>query len=721
MSRVEVVGYRPVLDDVLQALQRAGVLEVDAAPEGLDTEEIDVADDRHRRLEEYAADARFVCDFLARHHTATQPFSAFVSEKIHLSAAEFDSLDPGASLLHLYRRCAEIADRTASLERERLRLTSLVADLAPWSDVRMQISQWSGTEHVALLAGTVRTSEAERVRAALREISPDVSVAEYGGAGPRSAWIVLAHHSVLEPVRSMLATTTFVETSFPGLQDYPAEESSRASDRIVAIDGEIAELGALATELAAAHYTDSVALLERIETRAASMKVRERFGRTERAFVVRGWVRESRRGDLNAALAPWAGDLDIAFSEPTDEDSPPVQLDNPAWLRPFEILTDLYGSPNYRELDPTPLLAPFFLLFFSICISDVGYGAMLASGAYYIKTKVDVAPGVKKFMDLMIIGGFGAMVVGVLFGSWFALPVDSLPPLLRSLQVFDPMLQLTTFLIGTVVLGCIQVFFGVLVAAYAAWRGGDAGAAIFEQLSTLFLFAMIAVAVVVKGSAGWALSVGIVGTMLMQGRSLETSLGDPEAPLWDRAVGWAWLAGMAASVVAMATVSVATGLGVVFAVSMLALVSRTGRRSVVSLLGGAYSVYGMSAFIGDILSYTRLAALGLSGALVGSVFNLLAGRVWGPVEGLWGGGGFGMVGAVIVAVLAATVFVVGHVFNVVINLLGAFVHPARLQFVEFFSKFYEGGGRVFDPFRLKTKSVMLGEPRAAGQEGGTGS
>jgi vacuolar-type H+-ATPase subunit I/STV1 len=272
-----------------------------------------------------------------------------------------------------------------------------------------------------------------------------------------------------------------------------------------------------------------------------------------------------------------------------------------------------------------------------------------------------------------------------------------------------------------VVLGCIQVFFGVLVAAYSAWRDGDAGAAIFEQLSTLFLFAMIGVAVVVEGAAAWALPVGILGTMLMQGRALETALGDKESPLWDRAVGWAWLLGMLASVVVMATVSVGSGLGLLTAVCLVALVSHTGRRSVVSLLGGAYSVYGMSAFIGDILSYTRLAALGLSGALVGMVFNLLAGLVWGPVAGLWAEGGTKMVAAVIVAVLSIAVFVFGHTFNVVINLLGAFVHPARLQFVEFFSKFYEGGGRVFDPFRLKTKSVMLGGSTPVGQEGGTGS
>jgi V/A-type H+-transporting ATPase subunit I len=135
--------------------------------------------------------------------------------------------------------------------------------------------------------------------------------------------------------------------------------------------------------------------------------------------------------------------------------------------------------------------------------------------------------------------------------------------------------------------------------------------------------------------------------------------------------------------------------------------SKATRRIVIGLLGGVYAVYGMSSFLGDVLSYTRLAALSLSGALVGMVFNLLARLVGSGAGGLFDAGGFSIVWGVVVVVLAALVFVFGHVFNVVINLLGAFVHPARLQFVEFFSKFYEGGGRDYRPFGFRTKTLVL--------------
>jgi V/A-type H+-transporting ATPase subunit I len=719
---VEVVGYQPVLDDVLDALQRAGVLQIEASPAEMATSALHPDDARLRELDEDAADARFVRDFLGRYHRPPQPFSTFVSEKFHVPLDEFARLEPSEELRHIYRECEDIADRMAAGKREKAQLETLIRDLKPWLGVHLQISRWKGTEHVALMTGTVPAQGAERVRAMLREASPLASVAEYGGVGLRQAWIVLAHRSELETIRAALAATQFVEVAFPDLAGYPAEESARAIARIAEIEAALSAAEIAAKELADEHYGRAVTIAEAVDGDRTSAHILERVGRTERAFTITGWVRASRGEELRAALAPWHESLDVETRDPRDDEDPPVELDNPRFLRPFEVLTDLYGRPSYRELDPTPLLAPFFLLFFAICISDVGYGAMLIAGSWLIKKKLDVAPGVKRFLDLMMIGGAGAMAVGVAFASYFALPVESLPPVLRSLQLIDPLAQLPTFLVAAIALGVAQVFFGVGIAAYDAFRSGDPGAAIFEQLSTIFLFAMI-------GVCAWgystgaplvgriALVVGLVGTMLMQGRTLEAALGQPEVAAWDRAFGWVWLA-----VVLSWTASLAVGgpgyfLWVFGAVTFVGLfVSKTVRRSVVSLLGGMYAVYGMSSFLGDILSYTRLAALGLSGALVGMVFNVLAKMVWDPAAALWASGGIGWLWAVLVVLAAVAVFVFGHVFNVVINLLGAFVHPARLQFVEFFGKFYSGGGRPMSAFRFANRSVVL-DAGSARQEG----
>jgi len=723
MSRVEVVGYQPVLDDVLDALQRVGVVQVEASPAEIPTAALHPDDERLRGLEEYAADARFVRDFLRRYHVPTQPFAAFVTEKIHVPIGEFADLDTAHDLRHLYKECDDLADRLAGGKREKARLTALVRDLEPWRDVHLEIARWTGTEHVALTTGTVPSNDSARIRATLRTASPLASVAEYGGVGARQAWIVLAHRSEAEIVRAALATTQFAEVAFPGLQGYPAEESARAVARIAEIEADMAAAEAEARELAEKRYAEAVTIAEALDGEKAAAHVLERVGRTERAFVVTGWVRSSRSDELLAALAPWDSTLDITLRDPRDDENPPVELDNPRLLRPFEVLTDLYGRPAYREIDPTPLLAPFFLLFFAICIGDVGYGAMLIAGSWLIKNKLDVAPGVKRFMDLMMLGGAAAMVIGVLFASYFALPVETLPAFLRHLQVLDPLGQLQIFLVITIGLGVTQVFFGVGIAAYDAFRRGDAASAVFEQLSTIFLFAMIGVCAWGYATGALlvgriALVVGLVGTMLMQGRTLEAGLGRADVSAWDRALGRTWLAAVLIWTVSLAVGGPGVVLWIVLGMTFVGLfVSKTVRRSVVSFLGGMYAVYGMSAFLGDILSYTRLAALGLSGALVGMVFNVLASMVWGPVEGLWASGGMGWLLATIAVVSAVAIFVVGHVFNVVINLLGAFVHPARLQFVEFFSKFYEGGGRPLNPFSFATRSVVLGAGKPGLKEG----
>jgi vacuolar-type H+-ATPase subunit I/STV1 len=182
MCRVEVVGYQPVLDDVLDALQRAGVVQVEAVPEQIATAALHPDDERLRDLEEYSADARFVRDFLRRYHVPTQPFSTFVSEKIHVPMDEFAGLDAAEDLRHIYEQCDVIADRLTAGRRETKRLEALVRDLEPWSDVPLPISQWTGTEHVALMTGTVPSADSARIRAMLREASSLMSVAEYGGS-----------------------------------------------------------------------------------------------------------------------------------------------------------------------------------------------------------------------------------------------------------------------------------------------------------------------------------------------------------------------------------------------------------------------------------------------------------------------------------------------------------------------------------------------------------
>lgn len=720
MLKVTILAHQSVMDGLIERMQRVGVLDIESAAADLPAIELAPDDVRLRVAEERLADATFVRDFLGRFHTPTQAFSAFISEKIHMSAEEYEELPTDGVVLELYRECEDIAERTATLERERTRLLQLAADLAPWEPLHLQISRWRGTEHVGLFTGIVPAAEGAAIRQGLRDVTPLASVEEVISAGSRAAWVVMAHTTVLEEVRSALALTSFQEVDFPGLDDYPAEERAIALERAAAIADELEGLAERAQALSDEHYGHAVALVEAIASELDLVRVRERFGRTERTFMVSGWVRESQRAELVEATRDLAADIDLTLETPGPDDRPPAVLVNPPLIRPFEVLTNLYGLPRYDELDPTPLLAPFFLAFFAICIGDAGYGLMLIAGAWYIKNKLDVAPGVKQFMDLLMVGGAGAIVVGVLFGSYFALDwpmVKAAVPFLDTLQVLDPLNQLPTFLIITIVLGVLQLFAGVLIAAYDLARRGDPASAFFDQFSTILMFVAIGIGAAVPSLTMPGVVVGIGTTAIFKGHALQAALGGDETPAWDRAFGIAWIATLVVALLAWGfDLQIPAG-WVLLALTVGGLaVATTVRRSLVALLGGLYAVYGMTGFIGDTLSYTRLAALGLSAALVGMVFNTLAGLVMGGATGMFAKGGLAIAGGVVVVVLAALVFAVGHVFNVVINLLGAFVHPARLQFVEFFSKFYEDGGRAYRPFAKRAKSLVLhaGEVRQEG-------
>lgn len=720
MLKVQVHAHQSTMDDLVCAMQRAQVLDITSAPDSVPAIQLSADDDRLRHLEEYLAEVTFIRDFLRRYHTNTQPFGAFVSEKIHLSAEDYHALSADAGVLQLYREAEQISSRTATLERERQRLLQLAAELAPWEPLRLQLARLQDTDEVALFTGTVPSTESAAIRQVLRETTPLVSVEELGGATGRCAWVVMAHRSALKDVRDVLALTPFEDVAFPTLEDYPAEERADALARADEIAGHLAELDAAARVLSDAHYERAVALVEAVASELESLTVRERFGATQRTFLVTGWVEASRRQELELAAERFSAAADVTFSEPSEDDHPPIVLVNPWYIRPFETLTDLYGLPRYDEYDPTPLLAPFFLTFFAICIGDVGYGAMLIAGAWLIKTKIDVAPGVKRFMDLLMFGGAGAIVAGVLFGSYFALDfglVKAALPFLGPLQVIDPLLELPTFLIFTIVVGMVQVFFGVLISAWNLARKGDRASAFFEQFSTILMFGLMGLGVAVPSLTLPAIVIAIGVTAVFKGRALEVAIHGEGAPAWDRALGLVWLGLLLVTLVVWGfSLNLPAGWALLGLTVVGLAVSASVRRVVIALLGGLYAIYSMTSFIGDTLSYTRLAALGLSSFLVGMVFNTLAGLVIASAWGLFRQGGFAIVGGVVVVLLATLVFAVGHVFNVVINLLGAFVHPARLQFVEFFSKFYEGGGRKFTPFAPRTTSLVLhaGETRQKG-------
>ena len=348
--------------------------------------------------------------------------------------------------------------------------------------------------------------------------------------------------------------------------------------------------------------------------------------------------------DNDAILREKLDKLDVFYlAEPASvEDAPPVALKNNRFVRMFEVLTDMYGRPSYDGFDPTPFLSIFFLLFFAMCMGDAGYGLVLIiAGVLLLKVKSfkDVAP-------LVVTLGVATTVVGFFFHTFFSIDISKWAVFAPIKGIFLPA-QIAGYdgaMVLSLVVGVLHLCLAMIVKTVQATRNHG------------FLASL--------GTWGWTLL--IVGGV---------------------AVGAFALAGV---LDASLTKWILIGLGAVSALGIF-IFNTPGRNPLLNIGSGLWDTYNTATgLLGDVLSYLRLYALGLAGAMLGYAFNDLGKMVLGD-----GSGAAGWIGFILIVV-------VGHTLNIAMCALGAFVHPLRLNFLEFFKNSgYEGNGRNFRPLTNK--------------------
>lgn len=366
----------------------------------------------------------------------------------------------------------------------------------------------------------------------------------------------------------------------------------------------------------------------------------DNFLRTNNVVIIKGWLPSEENKNLVSLLKEVLGeDYYIDFSEVTDEDIEsgivPVKLKNNELNSAFEDITKMYSTPRYNEIDPTPLLTPFYLLFFGMMVADMGYGLLeiIVVGLALKFFKFDESK--RRFAKFFFYLGFPIFGFGLIYGTVFGveLPIPG-----HISQTND----INTVLIASIVFGAIQIFVGLGIKAYMLIRDGKVKDAFYDVFSWYF---------------------ALIGTGLLLGSML---LGLP---------------------------AIAKNIGIVLMVigmGTIVLTNGRGAKSKVAQIGsGAYELYGITSYIGDLVSYTRLMALGLSGGSLAAAFNMMA----------------GMIPGVAMFLFAPLILVFGHIFNLGLSLLGAYVHTCRLQYVEYFGKFYEGGGKDFTPFEAKNEYI----------------
>jgi len=400
-------------------------------------------------------------------------------------------------------------------------------------------------------------------------------------------------------------------------------------------------------------------------------------------FLLEGWIRKVDLAKLKVGLKDFSS-LEIVVRKPhqNEESKVPVALSNASPFKPFELVTNLYGIPRYFEIDPTPFLAPFFALFLAICLTDGGYGIILSVLSYLMLKKFKVEGGAKKLFNMLFIVGFVTLGIGIITGGVFGIEFTHLPASLgffKKLALLNPMRDPMTFLAICLGLGLIHLLLGIGLELWEDLRRKDIVSAVLDHASWIVLILGI-ILVAMPISKGFLLGASSATT---QGANLGPNIAisfsfQNLARIWNTLPGYS-------------RVGLVMSLWGVMALFLF--VGRKSKNLFIRLAKGGYELYGIVQLFADVLSYSRLLALGLATSVIATVVNTIALMTYGiPIIG---------------PVLMVMILIGGHLGNLVINCLSGFIHTSRLQFVEFFGKFYQGGGKSFRPFRREGKYVAI--------------
>ena len=658
VSKVEVVFHEGSRRDVLFELERFGgyaPIDLSGADGLLGASKVSLED-----LEDDIDVLERTISFLEEQAEDTPGGFAYTPPS--LSEDELLVLADDDELMESARQAWRVARELAELDsdyREAMQESSFLED---WKDLSVPLDEL-GSEaggHMAL-AGTVSADGLQQLRDWM--VTEPLSALDVISRERNSCRVLLVcHTSVAEELGEQLNEAGFARQDF-------SDRSGRAGDLLGEVRKELWEIERREEELRQKARTgaeqlgrlralcDALGLLHTRLAAATSGRTSQRFG------LLRGWVRSRELPELRQRLES-VGPVNVTETELEEDETVPSPLTEPEPIDPYVSLTDMFGRPSRKDLDPTPFLAPFFAFFLGICIGDGGYGLALAAGAAAGWTIVRRRGGNPRLFGVLFQGGIASIIVGLFLGSWFGAPQDSLPAFLQApaalLNSIVPASQDVEFALSkqflyvTLGLGLIQLTFGVLLDMAKRLRAGEGFSAVVDQ-------------------TGWLLAIAGLFPWLFNRYLLDEALFAA-----DSSTSTLFLYILAAGAV---------------------LIFIMGGRNAKGLGGriglGAYAAYGIINLLGDVLSYSRLFALALSSAIIGRVVNQMGGMLAGigiPVLGV---------------VLAALVIVAGHLFNLFMAVLSGYIHTARLQFVEFFSKFFDGTGAPFVPLRYRPRFVLI--------------
>ncbi len=656
MKRLSLVALKSDQEDILNALQKIGTVEI-----------IKLADGDTANGETDAVNARI--QKLSESISAVKPYAkkaGFLSpQKREMTLSGMREYIPKA--VQTTDEIEELLHTQAHLLAEREKAASLRASLEPWVPMTVPMDAVRNTARVHYFVGLLAAKDVQRVQ------EQEYLEAEFLSDSSTVPTILASKEDDARIVQTFLKSVDWQDYVFPKMQGTPREAIESLERRIVEIDEAYAE----AQSKLEAHGETIETLQNALDAEtidADRLSANSDLAYTASAFVLEGWIREDEVEKTEETIRSVTDAYSFETRDPAEGEEPPSVVKNNRFVKPFEEVQTLYSRPAYGTIDGTPYMTPFYILLFGLMLSDTGYGILLMLGSLlYIKKKkpTGMSAGISR---VLFWGGLSTIVWGVLTGSFFGITkasastialggvFDQISQLFEKLGIFpmllDPMSNPMIMLGLCFGLGILHIVAGYLVGAYDKFRQGDWQTAVFDQISWVLITLGLVIGFfpAIANMAGFTIP-------------LPKSVTMPAL--------------------------IAAGVGALLVVLFKGRGKRNPLKRLTSGLGGLYDV---TSVLADILSYARLFALGIATGVIGQVFNMLCSMLAGasnPVMKV-----IGAIGSIILLVLL-------HTFNVAINALGAFVHCARLQYVEFYGKFYESGGKEFRPLSYNTKHVQV--------------
>lgn len=666
MQRIGIYALKSRRKPILELIQRRGVVEIHAEKaEDAVFRQTDTAPAK-ARFENNTSTLQAALEALDKLEPEKKSLLAPLEGRTPIPLSRYEetagaagkTLRAASRVNALWKKCAD--DRA-----EILRLEAQIRMLEPWS--RLDVSmRTTGTASTAAFIGSFPAEYTEEaLKAEIARGAPEIDgvAVEVLSAGTQQTCAFLLCHASngakLEAFLRSIGFTYPADRSKKPPQARMQDLNARIEKLRAEIDGAEAEIRTYAALRGAMQYT-----IDYFSMRIEKYDVLGRLWQSPHVFVITGYIPAESAPALEKELTE-KFEAYVELETPAEDEDVPVKLKNNAFAAPVEGVLESYSMPGRKEIDPSTLMAVFYYFLFGMMLSDAGYGLLMVIGCGIALAKFkNMEENLRKFLKMFLYCGISTVFWGAMFGSFFGDAVTVIGKTFFNVDIaipalwFTPLNEPMRLLLFSFLIGVIHLFAGLGAQFYQLARQGLWKDAIFDVVFWYML---------VGGGILYLLSMQMFADMVSLGFTLPAAVGTAGA--------------------------IAAGIG---AVGIVLTAGRESRSPFKRLLKGLYGLYGVSSYLSDILSYSRLLALGLATGVIASVFNQMGAMLGNSPAG------------VAVFVFA---FLVGHTLNLGINVLGAYVHTNRLQFVEFFGKFFEGGSRKFNPFSAKTKYFKITEEK----------